>query len=209
MPDWQQFHDRSLHPRYRPRLGRMDKASGGGRLGRTEGPPDAGATARAADEDSMDVDLAPGPAAEEYIPVHARDALHVQIAEHFTLVLRELAADVHAQHGESTAVARSAHAPAHRRVPLERWTAGTCLEYLAAKKHLTRFEGAPWMPAFFASRRERGWRKGQDWSARMWEMAMDMLEEVGKKFGDGRLLSSVAAVRPHVREAWESKVRPL
>ena len=66
-----------------------------------------------------------------------------------------------------------------------------------------------WLPAFFAVRGEKGWRKGQDWSARMWDVAMEMLEEVGRAFGDGALLSSVAAVRPHVKEVWESKVRPL
>ena len=34
------------------------------------------------------------------------------------------------------------------------------------------------------------------------------LEDVGRKFDDGALLSSIAAVRPHVREVWDAKLAP-
>ena len=198
------FHDRELDGgdwRYRPVLDGPRDAAGpkkkGRRLAHTEGPQD---------DDRMDVDAPPE---EEYEPVHARDSLHVQMAEHFTLVLRELAQRVHKERGETTAVSNSAHAPAYRRTPLREWSAGLCLTYLETKKPLLHFRRAPWMPAFFVLRREKGWRKGQDWSTKMWEMALEMLEDAANKFEDGALLSSVRAVRPHVEEVWESKLRPL
>ncbi|EJF61181.1 PIN domain-containing protein [Dichomitus squalens] len=194
------FQDREAFPRYRPSKTRQ-------RLGHTEGPAALAPRLAIEDVDMMDVDDAAGPdASEEYVPLHARDSLHAQIAEHFTLVLRDLARRVHHECREPLTVSNSAHAPAYRRTALSSWTAAACFSYLETKKAFGR---EAWMPYFFARRGEHGWRKGQDWPPRMWNMALDMLEEVGRKFGDGALLSSVAAVRPHVQEVWEAKLRPI
>lgn len=164
-----------------------------------------------ADADMMDVDElelewdAPI-TAEEYVPVHARDSLHAQIAEHFPLVLRDLAQRVHEEYGDPLGVSNSEHAPAYRRTAVSSWTAALCFSYLETKK---QFKREVWMEWFFGRRGESGWRKGQDWSPRMWHLTLDMLEDVGKKFDDGPLLSSVSAVRPHVEEVWEAKLRPI
>ena len=203
--DVQKFQDRESFPRYRPSKTRQ-------RLGQTEGPSATAQGPRLAieDADMMDIDEAGevvGPAMpEEYVPLHARDSLHAQIAEHFTLVLRDLARRVHQDYKDPMTVSNSAHAPAYRRTALASWTAASCLSYLETKK---TFRRELWMPFFFVRRGENGWRKGQDWPPRMWNMALDMLEDVGRKFGDGALLSSVAAVRPHVQEVWEAKLRPI
>ncbi|PIL37090.1 hypothetical protein GSI_00782 [Ganoderma sinense ZZ0214-1] len=187
------FHGREAFPRYRPSKTRQ-------RLGQTEGPMAEAPHLAIADADMMDVDELEQDTSvtvEEYVPVHARDSLHAQIAGHFPLVLRDLAHRVHREYGDPLTVSNSKHAPAYRRTAVSSWTAALCFSYLETKK---RFGREAWMGSFFCRRGEDGWRKGQDWSPRMWHLALDMLEDVGKKFDDGPLLSSVAAVRPHVEE---------
>ncbi|TFK91475.1 hypothetical protein K466DRAFT_515247 [Polyporus arcularius HHB13444] len=199
------FRDREAFPRYRPSRTKDDIVKPE-RLAQTEGP--ASTHLAIADDDSMDVDDVNTEASlvpQEYVPLHARDSLHAQIAEHFTLVLKELAERTHKEYRDSMAVANSAHAPAYRRTELPKWTAGLCLSYLQTKK---TFQYEVWMASFFARRGENGWRRGQDWSPAMWAKALDMLEDVGRKFDDGALLSSIAAVRPHVREVWDAKLAP-
>ncbi len=199
------FRDREAFPRYRPSRTKDDQVKPE-RLAQTEGP--ASTHLAIADDDSMDVDDVNTEASlvpQEYVPLHARDSLHAQIAEHFTLVLKELAERTHKEYRDSMAVANSAHAPAYRRIELPKWTAGLCLSYLQTKK---AFQYEVWMANFFARRGENGWRRGQDWSPAMWAKALDMLEDVGRKFDDGALLSSIAAVRPHVREVWDAKLAP-
>ncbi|RPD67227.1 hypothetical protein L226DRAFT_529605 [Lentinus tigrinus ALCF2SS1-7] len=206
--DLTQFRDREAFPRYRPsRTSESKDPKVKKRLAQTEGPASTH-LAIADDEDMMDIDgdEKKTPAeTEEYVPLHARDSLHAQMAEHFTLVLKDLAYRVHMEYRDSLAVANSAHAPAYRRIELPRWTAGLCLSYLQSKR---AFQYEVWMASFFVRRGESGWRRGQDWSPAMWAKALDMLEEVGRKFDDGALLSSIAAVRPHVREVWDAKLAP-
>ena len=194
------FHSREAFPRYRPSKTRRY-------LGQTEGPVAEAPHLAIADADRMEVDEEEAAVTpEEYVPVHARDSLHAQIAEHFSLVLRDLAHRVHKEYGDPLTVSNSAHAPAYRRTAASSWTAVLCFSYLETKK---RFRREVWMGCFFGRRGEDGWRKGQDWPPRMWHMALDMLEDVGRKFDDGPLLSSVSAVRPHVEEVWEAKLRPI
>ncbi|KAI0771562.1 PIN domain-containing protein [Trametes elegans] len=192
------FHEREAFPRYRPSKTRQ-------RLAQTEAP--ANLPARPIlDEEMMDIDDGEAALPEEYLPAHARDSLHAQMAEHFTLVLKDLCYRVHLESGDSIAVAVSKHAPEYRRRPMPEWTADLCLSYLAAKKPFNRPD---FMGSFLLRRGERGWRKGQDWAPRMWDLVLDALNEVGTTFEDGALLSSVEAVRPHVKEVWEAKLRPL
>ena len=135
------FREREAFPRYRP--SRLEK--GRVRLGQTEAPANEAPATRLAiaDDDRMDIDEGdPEVAAEEFIPLHARDSLHAQMAEHFTLVLRDLAFRCHRECGDSLAVTNSAHAPAYRRLELRKWTAGLCLAYLETKK---AFSWKPWM----------------------------------------------------------------
>ena len=197
------FQDRETFPRYRP--SRSEKSK---RLAQTEGPV-VSAHLAIADDDVMDIDDAEAEAAtdaaEEWVPQHARDSLHAQVAAHFTLVLKDVAARVAKDCRDNLAISNSAHAPVFRRTEFDKWTAGLCLSYLQTKKAF-RYEA--WMASFFAKRGENGWRRGQDWTPAMWNKALDMLTEVGRKFDDGPLLSSISAVRPHVQEVWDAKLRP-
>ncbi|KAI0375574.1 hypothetical protein BV20DRAFT_3131 [Pilatotrama ljubarskyi] len=193
------FHDREAFPRYRPSRTRE-------RLAQTEAPATVSAHRAVVDDDMMEIDDGEFMLPEEYMPAHARDSLHAQIAEHFTLVLKDLCYRVRLESGESMAVVNSAHAPEYRRRPMTEWTADTCLSYLKTKRG---FEMPDFMGRFLLKRGQAGWSKGQDWAPVRWGMVLDALEDVGKKFNDGAVLSSVAAVRPHVQEVWEAKLRPL
>ncbi|KAI0650750.1 PIN domain-containing protein [Trametes meyenii] len=195
--DLSAFHNRESFPRYRPSRTRQ-------RLAQTEAP--AANVRPVLDDDMMDIDDGEVAQPEEYMPAHARDSLHAQIAEHFTLVLKDLCYRVHLESGDSMAVSNSKHAPDYRRKAMPEWTSDLCLSYLKTKK---TFERPDFMGNFLLRRGERGWRKGQDWTPGMWTRVLDALEDVGRTFGDGALLSSVAAVRPHAREVWEAKLRPL
>ncbi|KAH9943493.1 PIN domain-containing protein [Epithele typhae] len=148
------------------------------------------------DEDKMDIDEAAPVSLEEYEPVHARDSLHVQMAEHFVLVLRDLARRVHVDYRDSTTVTTSKHAPNGRPV---------CLEYLETKK---RFKCEHWQPFFFAMRGHGAGRRARLVAAKVGP-GTRYAGGGRRQFEDGALLSSVAAVRPHVKEVWEAKVRPL
>ncbi|KAI0719619.1 PIN domain-containing protein [Cerioporus squamosus] len=203
--DLTKFRDREAFPRYRPSRSKDDNVKPE-RLAQTEGPTSTHLAI--ADDDRMDVDEGGDESTtlpQEYIPLHARDSLHAQMAEHFTLVLKDLAHRLHMEYRDSLAVQTSAHAPAYRRTELARWTAGLCLSYLQTKR---AFQYEAWMASFFSRRGEDGWRRGQDWSPAMWAKALNMLEKVGRKFDDGALLSSIAAVRPHVQEVWDAKLAP-
>ncbi|KAI9001075.1 PIN domain-containing protein [Trametes punicea] len=194
------FHDREAFPRYRPSRTRE-------RLAQTEAPAGpAGPVTVGTDEDMMEIDDGEVWLPEEYMPAHARDSLHAQIAEHFTLVLRDLCYRVHLESGDSMATSDSSHAPEYRRKKLPQWTAELCLSYLRTKRMFTMPD---FMGSFLQRRGERGWKKGQDWTPKMWRMVLDALEEVGTRFGDGALLSSVQAVRPHVEDVWAAPLRPV
>ncbi|KAI9063313.1 hypothetical protein FKP32DRAFT_1592756 [Trametes sanguinea] len=197
------FHDREAFPRYRPSRTRE-------RLAQTEAPADAASVGPGRirmDDDMMDIDDGEVSMPEEYLPAHARDSLHAQMAEHFTLVLRDLSFRLHLASGENgLATSNSSHAPAYRRKRVPEWDAADCLEYLSTKGKFTKPD---FMGSFLKRRGERGWKKGQDWSPVMWKMILDALEDVGRRFEDGALLSSVSAVRPHVKDVWDAPVRPL
>ncbi|OBZ70298.1 hypothetical protein A0H81_09952 [Grifola frondosa] len=155
----------------------------------------------------MDVDPT-GSTAEDFVPSHALDALHLQIIDHFTAVLKEIADGVRKRTGDlAPAVSTSVHAPAHRRKEFNSWTIGDCLEYLGTKQVLRT--STPPLRVFLLRRNaERGWRRGQDWSRQDWMNALEALHDVGMKFQSGVLLRSLEAVMPHVFWIFNSPMRP-
>ena len=188
-------------PRYRPtRSGQVRH------LAQTEAP-------KADDDDNMDVDddaaaaAAAAAATEDWVPSHALDALHIQIIDHFSIVLRELAYRVRHEAGDGGPPARSPHAPEHRRKEFRLWNVRDCVEYFESKKALKISQ--PPLQTFLLRRSEdRGWRRGQDWSRQAWENCLDALEDIGKQFQDGLVLLSLAELRPHVTDVFNTRLRP-
>lgn len=183
-------------PRYRPTRSQQTQ-----HLARTEGPG-------AADDDGMEVDDDAGAAAaDDWVPSHALDGLHIQIIDHFSAVLMELAARVRHEARDDGPPTRSPHAPEHRRKEFRAWNVRDCVEYLASKRPVRNSQ--PPLETFLLRRNEdRGWRRGQDWPRQAWENCLNALEDIGRQFGDGLVLLSLAELRPHVTDVFNTRLRP-
>lgn len=172
------------------------------RFGATEAP-------QLDEDDRMDVDDEADlvQRQEEYIPSHALDALHLQVIDHFRVVIKELSERVRKEHRDDGPPTRSQYAPAHLRKDFSQWTLPDCLEYLESKKKLKKTH--PSLKVFMLKRNEdRGWRRGQDWSRQDWMFALSALEDIGNKYQDGSVVGSLAALRPHVDEVFRTPMRP-
>ena len=159
------------------------------------------------DEDMMEVDQDPTPKVEEFfIPSHALDALHLQVIDHFTLLLRETTQRVRISAGESE-VSQSLHAPAYRRKEFALWTLADCLEYLDLKK-----KPRPCNPPLHRFLLPRcsvpGTRRGQDWTHQDWKNVVAALEEIGTKCDDGAVLGSVEYLKQEAAYVFSLQLRP-
>lgn len=146
-------------------------------------------------------------------PSHALDLLHVQVVEHFSRLLAELAgkagaAELHQGNAGET-VSASVHAPAWKRGtrPYTEWDAAACLEYLGDKRPIQ--EMSPRLDAFLSLPYRRGGaRRGQDWSRRDWEVAVGSLASVGRVWGEAAMEESVQVLQPHVTAIFALQLRP-
>ncbi|KAI0939206.1 hypothetical protein AcV5_000689 [Taiwanofungus camphoratus] len=164
-------------------------------------------------DDGMDIDddnsnvASNGSLFEDYIPSHALDSLHLQVINHFTIVLKGLAFRICSSAGDLDPPSRSSHAPGYRRKNFGLWTVGDCLDYLASKKPLR--PSTPPLHVFLLRRSEdRGWRRGQDWSRQDWENCLVALNHIGMKFEDGTVLGSVNDLTPEVERVFMTPMRP-
>ena len=194
--DHKQFRDGGKNSKYRPTQSKQ-------RLAKTEAP-------RTDDDDVMDIDD-DVPAArdifEDYIPSHALDDLHRQVISHFTIAFKELADRVRRESGDTGPPVQSQYAPEYRRKAFQLWSVGDCLEYLQSKKRLQVSD--PPLSIFMLRRSEgRGWRRGQDWPRQSWENILRALEDIGQQFEDSLVLQSLAELRPHVTEIFNTRMRP-
>lgn len=184
------------------------------RLARTEAPEEP--VQEDGSDDGMEIDSDDGKPVikddtavprDAWVPSHALDGLHLQIIDHFSIVLKELASRVRHQAGEAGPPVNSLHAPAHRQKAFELWTVRDCLEYLGTKKQLQKSE--PPLGRFLLRRNEeRGWRRGQDWPRKAWDNALDALGDVGRQFGDELVVLSLRELGPHVAEVFNAPLRP-
>lgn len=188
------FRGKWERPKYAPT--RLPKAR---HLARTEAP---GADD---DEDRMDIDVASP--FDDYIPSHALDALHRQVIDHFTIVLKDLARRVRERSGDAGPASCSRYAPEYRRKDIDSWTIDDCLDYLGAKKNIRSSQ--PALRTFLLRRNEKpGWRRGQDWSRQAWINAIQVLEDIGDVFDDNLMSISVKELWPHVHEVFSAPLRP-
>ncbi|KAF8450567.1 PIN domain-containing protein [Boletus edulis BED1] len=161
------------------------------------------------DDDGMDID--DDSAVTELIrPSHALDLLHLQVIDHFSELLLELVAKVAGPEAEKFGAAEmtSRHAPASMRKQLMLWTASDSLEFLNTKKACP--QSSPRVEVFLMRPYEgRGARRGQDWSRRDWEVALNTLGKIGALWDDGAgLRESVPAVEMHLRRVFDLAMRP-
>lgn len=156
--------------------------------------------------DRMNIDIEHS---TEWIPSHVLDDLHLQLVDHFTILLKELVERINPQvahlAGEDGA-SRSIHAGVLMK-PFAEWTAADCLEHLATLRKMPgsralRLESFMSKP-HCKDENARGRRRGQDWTRIQWDTAMQMLGRVGKIFEDQAVGESVdllkIAVEDHFR----------
>ena len=154
---------------------------------------------------------------DEYIlpeilrPSHALDLLHIQVVEHFTRLLSELAGRAGAAElssGKENVVV-SMHAPAwqQRTEPYAEWDASESLEYLGEKRRVR--ETSPRVDVFLSlPYQRRGARRGQDWSRRDWDVAVAGLRDVARVWDEPTIEESADVLVPHVAAIFALRLRP-
>lgn len=161
------------------------------------------------DDDGMDVDD-DSAIAQVVRPSHALDLLHLQIIEYFSLLLLDLVGVV--GQGEvqrfGDGCVGSRHASSYARKHITLWTASDCVEYLDSKKPRPR--SSPRVEVFLTKPYEgRGARRGQDWSRRDWEVALEALAMIGEQWEAGSAIrDSIPAVQFHVSRIFALPMRP-
>lgn len=153
--------------------------------------------------DRMNIDIEHS---TEWIPSHILDDLHLQLVDHFTILLKELVEWINPEVVQSAGkdvASLSMHAGVLTK-SFEEWTAADCVE------HLTRLRKMPGSPALrlesFMSKphckdaNARGRRRGQDWTRVQWDTAMQMLDGVGKTFKDQAIGESVDLLKIAVED---------
>ncbi|TFK43433.1 PIN domain-containing protein [Crucibulum laeve] len=163
-------------------------------------------------DDSMMIDD-DEPVEEALLPSHELDLLHIQVIEHFTRLLVELVNRVGGDEVRTPVkegVNLSRHAPVwqQKRIPVSRWSAADCLEYLASKKKPPH--SSPSVGTFLTMpyKTETGSRRGQDWSRRDWEVALATLEKIGEAWGEDSIKESLVVLQPHWVDIFMMKMKP-
>jgi len=174
--------------------------------------PDRTTAARAtvnSERMEIDVDLS-----TEWIPSHALDDLHLQVVDHFTILLKEL---VQRHRPEVIEFGRkgkkmSIHAVQQSK-RISDWTGADCVEYLATLRRITSLSTTPKLESFLSKphcrdANARGRRRGQDWSRRQWEIGIGALGKMGEMWGDQAIDESLAVLRIAVEETFRLQLRP-
>jgi hypothetical protein len=143
----------------------------------------------------------------EWIPSHVLDDLHLQLVDHFKILLKELVERINPEVARSAgknAASLSIHAAGFLAKPFEDWTAADCIEYLTTLRKIPgsralRLESFMSKP-HCKDANSRGRRRGQDWTRVQWDVAMQMLERVGKVFEDQGIGESVDLLKIAVED---------
>lgn len=165
------------------------------------------------DDNSMDIDDedCTATAVEVLQPSHALDLLHIQVIEHFTRLLVELVGRVggfsNTKQVEGGTML-SLYAPRAPQTGYMEWDAPQCLEYLYS--HRRSFQSTIPRVEIFLARpyTRRGARRGQDWSRRDWDNALDALARIGDSWQEGYIRESIAWLMPIMETVFRSRMRP-
>lgn len=152
--------------------------------------------------DRMNIDIE---RSTEWIPSHVLDDLHLQLVDHFTILLKELVERINpsVRSAGKDGASLSMHAGVLTK-SFGEWTAADCLENLATLRktpgsrtlRLESFMSKPHCKDANA----RGRRRGQDWTRVQWDTALQMLERVGTTFEDQAIGESVDLLKIAVED---------
>lgn len=153
--------------------------------------------------DRMNIDIEHS---TEWIPSHVLDDLHLQLVDHFTILLKELVERIDPEAARSAgknAASLSMHAGVLTK-PFEEWTAADCLERLGTLRNLPGSRalrlGSFMSKPHCKDANAWGRRRGQDWTRVQWDTAMQMLGGVGKCFEDQAIGESVDLLKIAVED---------
>ena len=159
-----------------------------------------------ANADAMEVD-------EEPIrPSHPLDVLHLEVVEHFSLLLLEVVAQVGGPevpwHGPQSGRA-SRHAPGWAKIGFAEWTPRESVRYLGRKEGLQASQARlDKLESFLTYPDKRGGRKGQDWTRSDWEGCVLTLEEIGRRWENEELGESSEVLMRFARGTFLLRMRP-
>ncbi|EIW82098.1 hypothetical protein CONPUDRAFT_81645 [Coniophora puteana RWD-64-598 SS2] len=160
------------------------------------------------EDDGMDIDD-DASTTETLQPSHALDLLHLQVIEHFGQLLVELVMRVGGPELQECGEGVSRHAPRHKLVPFSQWGPRECCEYLGGKKRSRISQRRPRLDVFLTKPyADRGARRGQDWSRRDWEVAMQSLGDLGEEWQEGTIQESIPSVQIHMERVFSMPMRP-
>ncbi|KAG5648964.1 hypothetical protein DXG03_000313 [Asterophora parasitica] len=163
------------------------------------------------DDDNMMMVDDDASVAETPEPSHALDLLHFQVIDHFTRLLVELVGRVgvpeirqRQQADDSTFASR--HAPPRSKTRYTEWSVAEILEYLNEKKKTAAT--SPRVEVFLSKPYAKGARRGQDWSRRDWEVALEGLGRIGVAWEEASIGESLVVLDRHVEGVFARKMRP-
>lgn len=156
---------------------------------------------------------------------HLLDNLHRQVLGHFTSLLMELVRRVAPQLFSQDAIGVgnvSIHSPLAGliRKPGAQWKAADCVQLLSTTstgifpKSATHGDirtikaGSTRLASFVTDPYEDCGRKGQEWSRADWYFCLEVLECLGRVWGDEPILLSLAMLRPQVDVDFVQPMRP-
>ena len=167
-------------------------------------------TAASRHDDGMDIDDDDS-SANMLLPSHALDLLHIQVVEHFGMLLVDLVARLQdidspgSSKFDGTALSR--YAPLWATKHPSEYSVGDCLDYLQTKRPLKPSQ--PRLEVFLSKPyASRGARRGQDWSPRDWSTALAALAGVGDLWQEESIRESLNGLQPHLNAVFSQPMRP-
>lgn len=146
----------------------------------------------------------------EWVPSHALDDLHLQLVDHFTILLKELVLRIDPSVTRSGQGSMSMHA-GHLSKSFAEWTSADCVQYLTRLRRLP--PSTPRLESFISKphcREEnaRGRRRGQDWTRRQWDISIGALAKLGEIWQDQAIEESLETLRIAVDDTFRLQLRP-
>jgi hypothetical protein len=156
-------------------------------------------------------------------PQHLLDDLHLQVLEHFGILLTELLRRVappslFAQNTSSGGTALSIYASSVMTKPAREWEANDILSYLCNERRLPR-DSAPEDVAavtrsnsrlidFFTRKYHGRGRSGRHWARADWMECFSKLGALGRMFKDGAILNSLVQLEPQMDLIFSMRMVP-
>ena len=162
-------------------------------------------------DDGMDIDD-DNSSANILLPSHALDLLHIQVVEHFGMLLVDLVARLQLDidspsNSKLDGTALSRYAPLWATKHPSEYSVGDCLDYLQTKRPLKPSQ--PRLEVFLSKPyASRGARRGQDWSRKDWSTALAALAGVGDVWQEDSIRESLNGLQPHLNAVFSQPMRP-